>query len=169
MRKEEYSDRPEIGSVVRSENIDVSGWLILAAGVEPEFGSLVSNPLFHNTLVDCLDRGTAYCVRENDGPSGSPLLGGLLFTSTRDGFRIGWLAVVKEYRRHGIASRLVEHALARIDKSSVVEVTTFGPRDPTGDAARAFYRKLGFRPGEISVDRGPAGESRQIWRLAMPG
>ena len=168
MPKEDISPDVGTGQVVRSENRDLSGWLILAAGVEQEFGSLVSNPLFHNTLLDCLDRGTAYCIRENDGPAGSPLIGGLLFTNANNEPRIGWLAVAPEYRRLGLGVRLVEHALEHIASPAVVEVTTFGPRDPQGVAARAFYRRLGFRPGEISNDRGPAGESRQVWRLHIP-
>ena len=159
----------KFSEVIRSENGDLSGWLILAAVVEPEFGDLVSNPLFHNTLLSCLDQGTAYCIRENNGPPGSPLMGGLLFTATRDGHRIGWLAVVQEHRRQGVASRLVEHALSKIVRPSVVEVTTFGPHDPKGDSARAFYRRMGFHPGEIGIDRGPAGESRQVWRLVISG
>lgn len=168
MPKEELLAGSGAGLVVRSENRDLSGWLILAAVVEPELGSLVSNPLFHNTLLDCLDRGTAYCIRENDGPAGSPLMGGLLFTSANNEPRIGWLAVGPEHRRQGLGARLVAHALSFVTPPVVVEVTTFGPRDPRGVAARAFYRRIGFRPGEISNDRGPAGESRQEWRLNIP-
>jgi ADP-ribose pyrophosphatase YjhB (NUDIX family) len=55
---------------------DMPNWLALAAEVEPLFGPMVDDPGFTNALRANIQRGTACCVRENDGPPGTPLMGG---------------------------------------------------------------------------------------------
>jgi len=65
-------DKQEQGMhVQRALPEDISSWLTLATEVEPLFGPLIGNPGFHNALHKNIGRGTAYCIRENDGPSGS--------------------------------------------------------------------------------------------------
>jgi len=53
---------------------DIPGWLDLAAEVEPLFGPLVHDPIFNRALLKNIRRGTAFCIRENDGPPGSPYI-----------------------------------------------------------------------------------------------
>src|SRR5438067_2684251 len=60
--------------VRRAQRDDVPRWPALAAEVEVLFGALVDNPDFRRALHRNIERGTAFCVRENDGPPGAPVL-----------------------------------------------------------------------------------------------
>ena len=151
---------------------DVAAWLDLAAEVEPLFGPMVSDPLFHQALHRNIERGSAFCVRSSacscarEGLSGMPLLGGLLFSSHPPRYRIGWLAVRQDSRRHGIGRRLVEHTLGLVQPPAEVSVVTFVAEEPEGMAARLFYEHLGFSPAEL-VSSGPDGQPRQVFRLSI--
>jgi GNAT superfamily N-acetyltransferase len=152
--------------VVVAQPEDIPAWLILAAEVEPLFGPLVNEPSFQRALHKNNARGTAYCVREQDGPPGVPLCGGLLWSAHAPLYTIGWLAVAKQHRRHGIGLRLVEHVLRLVDVPAEVIVTTFGAGDPAGEPARRFYERIGFQAAEAAPN-GPDGGSRQIFRLCL--
>ena len=52
--------------VAQPEN--AQSWLVLAAEVEHLFGPMVSEPSFASALTRNTDRGSAFCVRESDGP-----------------------------------------------------------------------------------------------------
>ena len=88
--------------VVLAQPEDIPAWLALATEVEPLFGPMVSEPSFHRALHKHIGRGTAFCVRDEDGRPGDPLLGGLLFSLDPPIYRIGWLAVAELHRRQGI-------------------------------------------------------------------
>jgi ribosomal protein S18 acetylase RimI-like enzyme len=150
--------------VARAE--DIPAWLVLAAEVEPLFGPLVNEPSFQRALSNNIARGTAYCVREGDGPPGLPLCGGLLWSAHPPLYTIGWLAVAEQHRRQGIGLRLVEHVLHLVELPAEVMVTTFGSDDPAGEPARRFYERLGFQAAE-EAPNGPDGGSRQIFRLCL--
>ena len=141
--------------VVCAELQDIPAWLLLAAEVEPLFGPLVEEPSFLRALRRNIARRTAFCVRVADGPPGSPLLGGLLYSPKPPICTIGWLAVTRSYRRCGIGRALLEFV-----------VTTFGSDCVEGLPARQFYARLGFEPAESAPD-GPEGGSRQIFRRRM--
>jgi GNAT superfamily N-acetyltransferase len=145
---------------------DIPTWLVLAAEVEPLFGPLVSEPSFLRALTRNIERGTAFCVREADGPPGAPLLGGLLFSPHPPVYTIGWLAVTGPHRRRGIGRSLVEHALSLVQTPAEVMVTTFGADDPPGIPARRFYGRMGFRAAEPAPS-GPDGHARQVFRRTM--
>lgn len=139
---------------------DFKSWLVLAAEVEDMFGPMVGEPGFHNALVKCIKRGGAYCVRENDGPPGTRLIGGLMFTGEQPEYILGWLVVTEKWRRHGNARLMVEKAFKKVQAPARVLVTTFRDDEPHGAPAIAFYKSLGFETTEIDV-RGPGGEVRQ--------
>ena len=145
---------------------DIPAWPILAAEVEPLFGPLVNEASFLRSLARNVDRGTAFCAREADGPPGDSLLGGLLFSPHPPVYTIGWLAVTQQHRRHGIGRSLVEHALSLVEAPAQVMVTTFGPDNPAGIPARRFYEHMGFYAAE-SAPSGPDGSARQIYRRTM--
>jgi len=145
---------------------DIPAWLVLAAEVEPLFGPMVHEPSFHRALDKNIARGTAFCVRQADGPPGAPLLGGLLFSNHPPVYTIGWLAVAQQYRRQGIGQGLVEHALSLVQTPAEVMVTTFGADNPAGIPARRFYERLGFCAAEPAPS-GPDGSSRQMFRRIM--
>lgn len=152
--------------VVVANEEDVAAWLDLAAEVEPLFGPMVGDPLFHQALHRNIARGSAFCMREGDSLPGAPLLGGLLFSSHPPEYRIGWLAVRQDSRRHGIGRRLVEHALGLVQPPAEVSVVTFVAEEPEGVPARLFYERLGFSPAEL-VSSGPDGQPRQVFRLSI--
>ncbi|HEU4326807.1 MAG TPA: TatD family hydrolase [Roseiflexaceae bacterium] len=149
--------------VVAACRDDIPAWLALAAEVEPLFGPMVGEPAFHSALERNIDRGTAFCVRTDDGPPGAPLLGGLLFSASHaPEYRIGWLAVSAAARRQGIGRALAERALALTPLGAELSVVTFGADQPGAEPARAFYQRLGFAPAEL------ARHARQVFRLAVP-
>jgi len=140
--------------------------LDLAAEVEPLFGPMVNDPAFHRALRRNIDRGTAFCVREADGPPGVPLLGGLLFSPRPPVYTMGWLAVTQQHRRRGIGRALVEHAMGLAEIPAEFVVATFGADDPVGEPARSFYERMGFHAAEPAPN-GPEGGCRQIFRRSV--
>lgn len=146
---------------------DFSPWLHLAAEVEHLFGPMVSDPGFHNALRRNINRGTAFCVRECDGKSGAPLLGGILFSPKPPLYTIGWLAVTQRSRRRGVGRLLVEHVAGLVQPPAEMVVTTFGADVEDGQPARRFYEAIGFHPAEPAPN-GPEGGSRQIYRRLFP-
>lgn len=149
--------------VVIAQKEDIPAWLDLAAEVEALFGPMVGEPSFERALHKNIERGTAFCIREADGPPGSVLLGGLLYSPKPPLYTIGWLAVARSYRRQGIGQRLVRHVLDLAKAPAEFMVTTFGADNPEGEPARRFYEHLGFHPAELTAP-GPEGGSRQIFR-----
>ena len=62
------------------------------------------------------------------------------------------LAVAPEYRRKGIASLLLQKALAELDSSRDITVTTFRDNDEKGIAPRALYKKFGFVEEKLMIE-----------------
>lgn len=77
------------------------------------------------------------------------IVGVLLFS--RGYNMICCLAVSLKHRRCGIASVLLEKALAEFDRSREITVSTFREDDEKGVAPRALYKKYGFEEGERCV------------------
>jgi GNAT superfamily N-acetyltransferase len=152
--------------VITAESGDIPAWLDLAAEVEPLFGPLVGDDRFQRALQRNIARGSATCMRVGDGPPGSALMGGLLFSSHPPRYQIGWLAVAQAWRRQGVGRILVKHAFSLVHPPAEVSVVTFGQGVPGGAAARAFYAKLGFVPCE-PAEAGPEGQPRQVYRCAV--
>ncbi|MDD5219867.1 MAG: GNAT family N-acetyltransferase [Candidatus Bipolaricaulis sp.] len=142
---------------------DYCAWLDLAAEVEPLFGPMVDDPVFRRVLSRNLGRGSAYCIREHDGPAGSRLVAGLLLSVHPPVHRIGWLAVARSYRRSGFGTALVEHIIRKTPPSAELLVVTFGSGVRGGEPARRFYERMGFIPAE-TVEPGPGGTPRQAFR-----
>ena len=147
---------------------DVASWLDLAAEVEPLFGPMVGDPAFCQALRRNVARRSAFCVRAAGGPPGATLIGGLLFSSHRPIYRIGWLAVATGWRGQGVGELLVRHVLALVQPPAEVGVVTFGEDFAAGRPARRFYERLGFVAAELTSP-GPDGGSRQVYRLVLPG
>ncbi|MZQ83252.1 hypothetical protein GQF01_14145 [Paenibacillus sp. 5J-6] len=92
-------------NVVNATNENIMGWLKLETEVEYLFGPMVDDPSFMKALEKNVNRGIAFCVRENDGSPGSNLLGGVLFSSSNaSSYIIGWLAVSSHSRGKGVAT-----------------------------------------------------------------
>ena len=149
--------------VALAQPADLQPWLRLAAEVEPLFGPMVNDLGFHNALRKNIKRKTAFCVREDDGSPGTPLLAGVLFSLKPPVYTIGWLAVTAARRRQGLGRLLIEHVINLVRPPAEVVVTTFGPNIQDGEPARQFYENMGFHPAE-PVPAGPDGSARQIYR-----
>jgi ribosomal protein S18 acetylase RimI-like enzyme len=152
--------------VVEAAPEDIDSWLNLAGEVEYLFGPMVDKPEFHRALLSNLARSTALCIRGVDGPPGTPLLGGLLFSPHQPRYVISWLAVTANVRNQGIGKELIREALRRfVSYPCTLEVEAFGLDHP-GARSRSFYEQLGFR-AEEDCPPGPDGGSRQIFRLPL--
>ncbi len=147
----------------RAERADVTPWLALARELEPLFGAMADDPVFQRALLRNIARQTAFCVRAHNGAPGACLWGGLLLSPRPPVYRIGWLAVTASQRRTGLGRGLVEHALAAVPPEGKTIVITFGPGVPGGEAARAFYQRMGFVPAEMA-EPGANGTARQVFR-----
>jgi len=145
---------------------DVRSWLDLAAEVEGLFGDMLGSAGFYRVILNNIERGTAFCVREDGGPAGTLLLGGLLFSPARPDrpdYRINWLAVAERGRRCGVGTALVRHAFSLVAPPATFTVVTFGEDIEAGRAARRFYERWGFHAAEIAPN-GPEVGSRQVFR-----
>ena len=67
---------------------------------------------------------------------------------------MSFLAVHPEYRRRGLASRLIETAAAQFPIGTELSVTTYREGDPLGAAVHTFYKALGFAWGDLGSDVG---------------
>jgi ribosomal protein S18 acetylase RimI-like enzyme len=150
--------------VVLAQPGDIPAWLDLVAQVEPLFGPMVADPGFQAALERNIARQTAFCVREQDGAPGRPLMGGLLFSATHaPHYKIGWLAVAERWRQQGVAQALVEHCFQRIQPPAELSIVTFGVDNLAGRPARHFYERMGFQAAE-EAPNGPEGGTRQVFR-----
>lgn len=153
--------------VQRAVEEDITPWLNLASEVEYLFGPMVDDPKFLLALQKNISRGSAFCIRENDGLPGSRLMGGLLFSSSSAPvYKIGWLAVASRLRQQGVATALIKHVLSLVQRPAEVTVTTFGNDIADGLPARNLYIQHGFIPEE-KVSNRPEGGSRQRFRLVL--
>lgn len=143
---------------------DITEWLKLAAEVEYLFGPMVGDHNFINGLEKNIGRSSAFCVRRNDGPPGGPLLGGLLWSSKRPVYKIGWLSVCSEARKQGVATELLNYMFGLVETPAEIEVTTFGDDVVDGRPARILYTSFGFVPLDERLPNGPEGGSRQKFR-----
>ena len=149
---------------------DYAAWLRLAREVEDLFGPMVGEESFQQTLLKNLRRGTALCVRDQDGAAGADLLGGLFYSSKSPIYTISWLTVTHTCRQQGIGSKLVEAFLERVAPPAEVVVTTLSAEMEGGEAARRFYLKLGFHPAEIVYhDYRGEMEAYQVFRRTYEG
>lgn len=143
---------------------DIPPWLNLAKQVEHLFGPMIDQG-FDRAIRSNISRGSAFCVRSGTAPD--ILAGGLLFDYRNPPhYELSWMAVETTLRGKGIGRLLLQHAIAKTIPPCTVEVITFGPDHPGGEAARRFYESLGFRPGPRR-NPGPDGGSRQTYALRL--
>lgn len=94
-------------------------------------------------LLEAPNRGRIFVLKQNDAILG---MINLLFTiSTAEGgvvFLLEDLIIRREYRGHGLGSRLLEHALEYARKKDVKRITLLTDR-LNADAQR-FYKRHGF-------------------------
>lgn len=99
------------------------------------------------TVLGFMARQEAVCAREN-----GEIIGALLFSGENN--MLCFLAVDPVYRRAHIAEKMFRFMLPHMDADRPVTVTTYREGAPESAAARAFYQKLGFVPGKLTVEFG---------------
>ena len=123
---------------------DADSWMELVRRVRPLFPGLDDE----KALADHRQQLTGFISRkEAIAAKDKTLRGGILF-SRRDN-EICLLATDSRYRRQGLGTQLAKAALAQLDTGHDITLYTYTRQDEKGDAARAFYQKLGFVPDKI--------------------
>ena len=132
------------------EPADIDQWMNLVCRVSRDFPGLETEgdlEEHRRTVLKFMEKRQALCVKSDD-----QIRGVLLFSRNRN--MICCLAVSPEFRRNGIASKLLETALTELDRSRDITVSTFREGDEKGTAPRALYRKFGFTEAELTEEFG---------------
>lgn len=129
---------------------DIDGWMNLVSKVRDSFPGLETKEALDghkDTVLGFIRKESAICARIED-----KIVGVLLFS--KDNNMLCFLAVDPEYRRQHIAEKMFRFILPRMSAGKPITVTTYRDGVPEGVAARAFYQKLGFVPGQMTVEFG---------------
>lgn len=124
---------------------NLPSWMNLVEIVRWNFPGLETQELldgYRETLIKNINRKSAICALD-----GKMVVGVLLFSTKYN--MICCMAVHPEYRRRGIATRMVKEMMKNLDSTCDVIVDTFREDDPKGKAPRSFYKKLGFEEGTL--------------------
>ena len=129
---------------------DIDTWMALAEQVRDVFPGLETAEAMEEhraTVLRFIKNSSAVCGAEADRMAGI-----LLFS--RESGQLCFLAVDPSYRRQHIARKMVSLMLTQIDEGKDITVTTYREDDPNGQAARAFYKRLGFSEGKLTEECG---------------
>ena len=127
---------------------DIDGWMNLVSKVRDSFPGLETKEALDghkDAVLGFIRKESAICARIED-----KIVGVLLFSI--DNNMLCFLAVDPEYRRQHIAEKMVRFILPRMSAGKPITVTTYRDGVPEGVVARAFYQKLGFVPGQMTVE-----------------
>lgn len=129
---------------------DIDHWMRLVQAVSHSFPGLETDGALtehRNTALDFISRREAICAKEN-----GRTVGVLLFSKEHN--MLCFLAVDPAYRRQHIAERMFRFMLPQMNTEKPITLTTYREGVPEGIAARAFYQKLGFAAGKMTVEFG---------------
>lgn len=127
---------------------DIAPWMALVTRVRDNFPGLETAEALEDhkqTVLRFMAENRALCVKICEK------IAGVMLISRRHNM-ICCLAVAPEFRRIGISDQLMTEALAQLDLTRAITVTTFREGDPLGTAPRALYRKYGFQPEELIIE-----------------
>lgn len=125
----------------------LESWMSLAEIIKNDFPGMDSPAAWHSycdTVIRHMKQGTAIYAAD-----GRMLVGILLFSKEES--KIQCLAVHPEYRRQKIATKMIQLMKTKLEPDAELYVETFREGDKKGDAARSFYRALGFVPGKLDM------------------
>lgn len=129
---------------------DIDSWMNLVEKVKDAFPGFETKEALNehkNTVLDFMDRASAICAKEQ-----GEIVGTLLFSSETN--VLCFLAVDAEHRRQHIAEKMVSYMLTKMDPQSDISVTTYRDGVHEGTAARAFYKRMGFKEGKLTEEFG---------------
>ena len=127
---------------------DIDSWMRLVQRVCWNFPGLETAAALEDhrkTVLKFMDENRALYVKDAE-----KVVGVLLLSKKHN--MICCLAVAPEYRRNGVASALLEKALAELDRSKDITVTTFRDNDKKGIAPRALYKQFGFVEEKLLIE-----------------
>ena len=150
---------------------DIEKWMNLIEEVRWNFPGLETQEKLDahkTTVLQFMEKRQAVCVKEE-----AEIAGVLLFS--REHNMICCLAVAPQYRRRGAATMLMNEALANLDRTKEITVSTFRADDENGVAPRALYEQFGFVPDALIEEFGypnqkfvlfPAGAERKARQIS---
>ena len=136
--------------ILFGQSDDINSWMTLVRRVSWNFPGLETDKSIEEheqTVLKFMSKRQALCMKKYN-----EVIGVLLFSRNRN--MICCLAVAPEYRRCGIASKLLETALRELDRNRNITVSTFREDDEKGIAPRGLYKKFGFREDELIEEFG---------------
>ena len=151
---------------------DIENWMSLVTQVRWNFPGLETQEKLNEhraTVLKFMGKRQAICIKDENEIDGVMLF-------SRGHNMICCLAVSREYRRRGVASMLMDEALANLDVTKEISVSTFRADDEKGTAPRALYEKYGFVADELIEEFDypnqkyvlhPAGSERKERQLAI--
>ena len=128
--------------------LDIESWMELVQSVSWNFPGLETEVAIEDhrqTVLRFMGENRALCVKDAE-----KVVGVLLLSKKYN--MICCLAVAPEYRRNGIASLLLKKAIAELNSSRDITVTTFRDNDEKGIAPRALYKKFGFVEEKLMIE-----------------
>jgi len=129
---------------------DIESWMRLVERIRGNFPGLETREGMDEhkaTVLRFMSKRQAICVK-----SDNEITGVMLFSRGHN--MICCLGVSPDYRRRGAASMLMDEALANLDRTREITVSTFREGDEKAHAPRAFYKKYGFAPGVLTMEMG---------------
>ena len=132
------------------KNEDIEPWMKLVQAVRTNFPGLETLESINEhkcTVLKCMKDQRAICIKDLEN-----IVGVLLVSKNHN--IISFLAVLPEYRKQGIASKLLSTALENLDRTKNITVSTFRESDPKGIAPRELYKKFGFVEAELIEEFG---------------
>ena len=127
---------------------DIEKWMSLVSQVRSGFPGLETQEKLSEhraAVLKFMRNRQAVCVKEE-----KEIVGVMLFSRGHNS--ICCLAVAPAYRRRGIAAMLMDEALANLDRTKDITVSTFRADDEKGLAPRALYEKYGFVADELTEE-----------------
>ena len=127
---------------------DIDSWMQLVQRVRWNFPGLETAAALDDhrkTVLRFMSENRALCVKDAE-----KVVGVLLLSKKHN--MICCLAVAPEYRRNGIASLLLKKAIAELDSTRDITVTTFRDNDEKGIAPRALYKRFGFAGEKLMIE-----------------
>lgn len=124
---------------------DIEKWMDLITEVRWTFPGLETQEKLNEhktTVLKFMNKRQAVCVKKE-----SEIVGVILFSRKHN--MICCLAVAPQYRRRGVATMLMDEALANLDRTKEITVSTFRADDEKGIAPRTLYEKFGFVADEL--------------------
>ncbi len=130
--------------------LDFSSWMELVRLLKDKFPGLETEDSileYEKTLLKNIKRRSAICAKDQN------CVVGVLLFSTKNNM-LCYMAVHPNYRRQGIATKMITEMLTKLDKNRDIIVSTFREDDEKGTAPRAFYKKFGFMEDELIEEFG---------------